>query len=80
MSAPSSNVIWVSQARPSRTPTTISGTISRDSWADVLEKAKEPKATGPVPGSSTESVMSAFEDQVAPPDVCLEEALRAGGA
>ena len=59
LKGPSSNVNCVSQTCPSRTPTTISGTISRDSWAEVLENAKEPKATGPVPGSSTESATSA---------------------
>ncbi|GAP57257.1 hypothetical protein AHiyo1_00660 [Arthrobacter sp. Hiyo1] len=59
VSSTSSSVSCVSQDCPSRIPTTISGRIKRDSKSDVLEKAKEPKATGPVPGSSRGSVTSA---------------------
>ena len=48
-------VTVVTHQRPPRAPTTTSGTTSTPPAAERGEKANEPKATGPVPGSPTSS-------------------------
>ncbi len=45
----------VTHQRPPRVPTTISGTTRTPPAGDPAEKAKDPNATGPVPGSPTSS-------------------------
>ena len=77
VSSPSSNVNWVSQAWPSRSPTTISRDDQPGLVGGGLGEGKGAEGHRAGAGAVHGVGDVRLEDQVPPPDVRLEEALRA---